>query len=330
MRVAILHGTVADDAPEDERDVLVEAEAIAAALSRLGHEPSELTFSLDVAESIARLREARPDLVFNLVETVEGRGRLIHLAPAVLDFLGIAYTGARTEGQFLTSNKLVAKKLLAGAGIATPAWLGVDDPVGAGFRAGQPYIVKSVWEHASVGLDEDSVLVPTDWPTLRHELGRRRAALGGDCFAETFVEGREFNLSVLASQHGPEVLPPAEISFEAYPEGKRHVVGFRAKWDEASFEYHHTPRRFEFADEAVLGPKLRSVAERCWRLFDLRGYARVDFRVDRAGEPWVLEINTNPCISPDAGFIAAARRAGLSLEPVVERIIADTLGPGLD
>jgi D-alanine-D-alanine ligase len=325
MRVAILHGAVAEDASEDERDVLVETEAIAAALSRLDHEPCPLTFDLDVRESIARLRSTAPDLVFNLVESVEGRGSLIHLAPALLDFLGIPYTGASTEAQFLTSNKLVAKKLLRGAGIATPAWMTEaevgDDELGAG----QVTIVKSVWEHASVGLDEDSVLVPENPTALRQELARRRARLGGACFAEAFIEGREFNLSMLARPEGPEVLPAAEISFEAYPEGKRRVVGFKAKWHEDSFEYQHTHRRFDIAGEEPLLAALRDAAERCWRLFELRGYARVDFRVDHDGRPWVLEINTNPCISPDAGFMAAAGRAGLSIDDVVRRIMDDTL-----
>jgi D-alanine-D-alanine ligase len=150
----------------------------------------------------------------------------------------------------------------------------------------------------------------------------------GDCFAESYVHGREFNLSVLAGAGGPEVLPPAEIVFEAYPEGKPRIVGYRAKWDETSFEYTHTVRRFEFAGaDAPLIGALGSLALRCWDLFGLRGYARVDFRVDESGGPWILEVNANPCISPDAGFVAAAERAGLSFEHVVERIVDDL--PGL-
>src|SRR5208282_3020872 len=91
-----------------------------------------------------------------------------------------------------------------------------------------------------------------------------------------------------------------------------------------SFEYANTPRRFEFpAEDEPLLQVLTSMSRKCWQEFELRGYARVDFRVDNAGRPWVLEINTNPCISPDAGFMAAAVRAGLSIEEVVRRIIAE-------
>ena len=111
------------------------------------------------------------------------------------------------------------------------------------------------------------------------------ARLGQPCFAEQFIEGREFNLSLLGDASGPQVLPPAEIDFSAFPPGKPRVVGQRAKWHESSFEFSHTPPRFDFppTDEPLLD-HLRNLAGQCWELFGLRGYVRVDFRVDaRAG-----------------------------------------------
>ncbi|MCX5821807.1 MAG: D-alanine--D-alanine ligase, partial [Deltaproteobacteria bacterium] len=75
------------------------------------------------------------------------------------------------------------------------------------------------------------------------------------------------------------------------------------------------------AQDASLLALLKDMALRCWKLFDLRGYARVDFRVDREGRPWILEVNANPCLSPDAGFSAAALRAGLTFPDVLGRII---------
>jgi D-alanine-D-alanine ligase len=158
-------------------------------------------------------------------------------------------------------------------------------------------------------------------------MSSRQERQGGECFAEAYIEGREFNLSLLASKAGPQVLPPAEIRFEDYPEGKTRIVGYRAKWHEGSFEYLHTVRSFEFPpQDSELILRLTDLATRCWCLFDLRGYARVDFRVDREGRPWVLEVNVNPCLSPDAGFYAAAAQTGLSFTQVVERIIGDCLG----
>ncbi|MHB8830426.1 MAG: D-alanine--D-alanine ligase family protein, partial [Syntrophales bacterium] len=160
MKIAILHGEVTKDAGPDEQDVLAEVAFVSAGLARLGHEPLAVPLSLNLEKSLQALINIGPALVFNLVESLSGKGSLIHLAPALLDLLDIPYTGARTEAMFLTSNKVLAKQALAGAHLPTPAWFsdgGKPGPPGQG-----AWIVKSLWEHASVGLDEDSVLFAAD------------------------------------------------------------------------------------------------------------------------------------------------------------------------
>jgi D-alanine-D-alanine ligase len=145
-------------------------------------------------------------------------------------------------------------------------------------------------------------------------------------FAEVFVEGREFNLSLLASPEGAEVLPVAEIRFDGFPSDKPRIVGYAAKWEPDSFECRHTRRHFpDAAQDAALFAALRDLASLCWRCFGLAGHARVDFRSDAQGRPWVLEVNANPCLAPDAGFLAAAAQAGLAPADVLERILAAAL-----
>jgi D-alanine-D-alanine ligase len=319
MRVVLLHDAVGAGSSVDELDVLAQMDAVEGALEGLGHSCERAAFSLDLEAAAARVRGA--GLVFNLVESVGGQGRLVHLVPALLESLRVPFTGCRADATYTSANKVLAKRLMAGAGIATPAWLtrrelerGLDVPRGQ-------WIIKSVWEHASRGLDEGSVVEASGPRELLLELEKRWDALGGEGLVERYVEGREFNLSILDGQ----VLPPAEIVFEGYGERVK-VVGYRAKWDEASFEYHHTPRRFEHAaGDAELIESLQREALRCWECFGLSGYARVDFRVDEAGRPWVLEVNSNPCLSPDAGFAAAAERGGLSLARAIERIVGAAL-----
>ena len=145
-------------------------------------------------------------------------------------------------------------------------------------------------------------------------------------FIEQFIDGREFNLSILGGRKGPQVMPPAEILFKDYPKEKPKIVGFNAKWTEDSFEYNHTPRTFRFKkqDQPLL-EELKSIALRCWHSFELKGYVRVDFRVDPSGKPYVLEINGNPCIAPESGYVAATKQAGLKFHQVVERIMEDAL-----
>ncbi len=146
--------------------------------------------------------------------------------------------------------------------------------------------------------------------------------------AETFLPGRELNVSLLAGEAGVEVLPIAEILYQDFPEGMSRVLGYEAKWDEGSFACTHTVRHFpdDPADEGLLA-RAREISRAAWKIFGLKGYARVDLRLDAAGEPHILEVNANPCLAADAGFMAAAERAGLSAKDVVERILRDSVMP---
>jgi D-alanine-D-alanine ligase len=327
MRVLVLHDQVSPAARADELDILVQAESIAQALRGLGHDVSRLDFPLDLEGAIHEIRARRPDVVFNLVESVMGTGRLVYLAPAILDSAGVSYTGGTTEALFLTSNKILTKKWLRRHGMETPDWWDLQALETLERRAEKEplprrVIVKSVWEDASVGLDGGSVIEVGGPGSLRRVILERRPRLGGEAFAEEYIEGREFNVSLLAGGDGPNVLPVAEIEFVDYPPEKPKVLDYSAKWKTDSFEYRNTVRRFDFPDrDRTLVERLARMAQDCWSVFGLSGYARVDFRVDAGGRPWLLEINSNPCLSPDAGFIAAAGRGGLSFADVVQRIV---------
>jgi D-alanine-D-alanine ligase len=309
-RIALLHDAAAAAGRPDSSDTLVEAQAIAAALARLGFETVTLPVGLDLEAVERALRELGSHAVFNLVESLEGRGRLLHLVPALLEALGIPFTGCSAQALATTSHKVVAKQLLRQADIATPPMLGE--------AGGGPWIVKSVFEHSSLGLDDSSVVGAADVARI---LEARRAEFGGDWFAERFVPGRELNVALIASPSGPRVLPVAELRFEGYPSDKPAIVGYAAKWDLDSFEYRHTVRSFEVEPE--LAARAERLARACWELFALDGYARVDFRVDASGLPFVLEVNANPCLSPDAGFAAALERAGIGYADAIGWLVAD-------
>ncbi len=327
-RALILHSHVAEGGSNDEKDVLVQAQWVKGILEEMRCEVALAPFFPDLEGLRRMLNVCRPSFVFNLVETVEGRGRLIHLAPAFLDHLDIPYTGASADALYATSNKLVAKRLLQAEGLATPPWVAPAGSSKGPFSWKRPWLLKSVWEHASVGIDDASVVTPAHEAQLLDFIHDRARILSDEIFAETFIEGREFNLSLLASGKAVEVLPPAEMVFRNYPSGKWRIVGYQAKWDAESFEALHTERSFDFTpeDQALLG-KMNRMALRCWSLFNLRGYARVDFRVDTSGSPWILEVNANPCLSPDAGFMAAAQKGGLSPQRVMERILGGLWHP---
>jgi ribosomal protein S18 acetylase RimI-like enzyme len=217
---------------------------------------------------------------------------------------------------------MAAKRTMEAHGIPTPAW----SADGSGLPPGERVIVKPNWEDASVGIYADSVVDAGAAATLLADCVRRE---GGSWFAEVFVDGREFNLSILDGPGGPELLPAAETLFVDFPADRPRIVDYEAKWLPEGFAFAHTPRRFDFPPaDAALIRRLDELARLCWRVFGLAGYARIDFRVDPERGPMVLEINGNPCLSPDAGFAAAAAAAGLDLCQVVTRII-QAAAPGL-
>lgn len=331
LRIVVLHNSVEPDAAAADRDVLVQAEAVRAALTERGHEAILLPCTLNLQAVAEQLHRLRPEVVFNLVESLGGTDRLMPLATMLLEALAIPFTGADTTAILRTSNKVAAKQRLRQAGLPTPDWWTADTSgeLSSATRTSSEnprVILKPVWEHASLGMGDDAVLVVTgeDAPEqLLHRLRECETRTGHPHFLETFIDGREFNLSLLADEgREPRVLPPAEIDFSAFPPHKPRIVGYNAKWLAESFEYRQTPRRFEFPpSDAPLLARLSEWARQCWHLFALRGYARVDFRVDAEGRPWILEINVNPCLAPDAGFAAAVEQSGGDFGEAVERIV---------
>ena len=317
-RIVLLHDAAAAAGRPDSSDTLLEAAAIAAAIERLGYETATLPVGLDLGALERQLAALAPQAVFNLIESLEGRGRLLSVVPALLASRGVPFTGCSAEALAATSHKLAAKRLLRQAEIATPAVLGAAP--GNGTKDGT-WIVKSVFEHASLGIDDASVVEGA--AGAGRVLEGRRAEFGGDWFAERFVPGRELNVGIVAAPEGPRVLPVAELRFEGFPADKPEIVGYAAKWHVDSFEYRHTVR--SFGVEPELAARAERLALACWELFALDGYARVDFRVDGSGMLFVLEINANPCLAPDAGFAAALAEAGIGFDEAIAWLVADAL-----
>jgi D-alanine-D-alanine ligase-like ATP-grasp enzyme/GNAT superfamily N-acetyltransferase len=324
MRIAVLHQAVPANAPADEQDVLEEVAAVSDALRALGHAPFALPVTLDLGAAVAALRAAKPDLVFNLCESLPGAGlggKLASVPAALLEALGLRFTGNSAAALAVTADKLATKRQFRAAGIATPGWMpdGGAEPEG-------PLIVKSVDEHASIGLGADSVVCNADH--ARRIMAARAAALGGAWFAEQYIEGREFNLALLADGAGDvEVLPIAEQVFlESWPNDRPRILDYAGKWDPADPTYPLVERSFGTAD-AALAARLETLARACWHEFGLSGYARVDFRVAADGTPFVLEVNANPCLTPEMGIAAGAEAAGMDYAAMIARIVAAACAP---
>ena len=324
-KVAILHGAVPHDAPPDDQDTLVQVEAVSGALTRLGWTPEPLPVTLDLAAMVLGLEEMSPAVVFNLVESIGGVVRHLHLPTAVMDAMGLPYTGCGTEALFETTDKLMTKRRLRDAGIATPNWFAEGDPDN-GLSGGM--IVKPVAEDSSIGIDAGSVVANA--AAARRRMAEMRARRGGRYFAEAFLDGREFNIAMIElpgrAADDPLVLPAGELCFIAFPPDLPRIADYTAKWDATSHGYSHTPIRLGIPPEdAGLVQKMKETAQTCWRLFGLSGYARMDFRCDESGKPYVLEINPNPALSHDTGLTRMLQRAGMSFDQGIDAIVRSAL-----
>lgn len=322
MKVLVLHSDVPPDAPAEDRDTLIAAQAIADALIARGHAAPLAPFTNPNNDAPLRalIARERPDVVFNMVEGIGGQGRLAYLAPRQLDLIGVAYTGTGAAALILTGDKPASKRLMRDNALPTPDWC--EPPGWAGLGPGR-WIVKAADEDASLGLDDGAVVEGASVPARAEACARR---YGGRWFAERYVDGREFNIAVIEQDGAPRVLPLAEMTFEQWPEGRPRIVGYGAKWEEGSFEARQTIRLFGVESrEPALARELESLSERAWTLFGCRGTARVDFRVDGGRRPLILEVNPNPGIAPDSGLVAAASQAGMSYGDLVEGIVTEAL-----
>jgi D-alanine-D-alanine ligase len=316
-KCCIIYNEPLEGALADELDVLDQVAHIEKHLEDLGIVVYRKGITDRFMDEIGALAVEKPDFVYNLVESINNKGELNYFIPALLNMHSIPYSGNPLEAMFITSNKKLASKAMRDAGINNPvSYLPSQFKL---LKPGRKYIVKPIWEDGSLGITGDSV-----FDCIQGFEEKLKGLDDAHWFIEDFIDGREFNMSVLAGKDGPEVLPPAEIVFVNYGENKPRIVDFKAKWEMDSFEYINTVREFPGKNlNKQLETNLKKAARACWDLFGLRGYARVDARTDRNDNVFVIEINANPCISPDGGFIAATKAAGYPFTEVIQRIISD-------
>ncbi len=316
-RCCIIYNEPLPGALEDELDVLDQVAYIEEHLVKMGIDVSRKGITDNFMSEMEELASDRPDFIFNLVESIRNKGELNYFIPALLNMYVIPYSGNSLESIFFTTSKTVAGRMMRDAGINTPSSY-KPSQVNL-LKTGNRYIVKPIWEDGSLGITADSVF--TCAPGCEEKL---KGMDDAHWFIEDFIDGREYNISVLAGKNGPEVMPPAEIVFRDYDDTRPRIVDFKAKWEIGTFEYINTIREFpgkELSPEFI--GRLKETAEACWHLFRLKGYARVDVRADGNGNIFVIEINANPCISPDGGFVAATLQAGYPITTVLQRIIDD-------
>ncbi|MCC6918422.1 MAG: hypothetical protein IT548_04425 [Alphaproteobacteria bacterium] len=306
-----------DEDPENATAAI--ANAMVATLGGIGWTAEHRKFDGDLRLLLDDLRNDPPDFIFNIVEGFLGTDRLAFFGTGVYETAGVPFAGSGSFGLMAGTDKLVCKRMLRSEAIPTPGY--AEGPDWSALKEDRLYIVKAIGEHASLGLDQGAVVQGRS--AVEARAAAYEAQHKSKVFAEEFIAGREFNVAIIEDAGGPRVLPLAEMDFTGFPEHMHRIVDYAAKWKDDTVQYKSTNRRFiDEAAEAGLAAQLRETALKVWKLFDLGGWARVDFRIDAAGNPFVIDVNVNPDISHDAGLAAAAAEAGIAYPRLIEGIIA--------
>ena len=315
MKVAILFDEVTPQDILDDKDVMQQVDVVVKSLNRLGHEYILLPCTLDLKEMKHRITSYNPDVTFNLLDTLDSKDCLSHLPIAVLDANGIEHTGPLAEDIAITTKKLVVKRILLANNIRFPCGPLCQTPETLDSKK---WILKSMSADGSHGMSDKSVVSGLEVIEALHN--------NADCFAEEYIDGRELTVPFLCGN----TLPVVEITYNDYPEGKPKILAQDAKWQQDSFEYQHTGVNFDITDTYLL-ESLDRITRKCISLFNLKGWGRIDFRVYEPDDvfgtqiPFVIDINTNCCLAPDAWWAGSLEHAGIKLDDAIKQILDEAL-----
>jgi D-alanine-D-alanine ligase len=318
MKVALLHTKDAVDGEDDP--VLGQIEQ---ALGTGGHETRRVMVDSDVEPLVHDLNTNRPDLVINLAESFAGKSALESNIAALLNLLGLRYTGSSPAGLLVAGDKTLSKKVLLFHGIKTPQFVTVYR--GAVDWAGEvsfPLIVKPPQEDASLGITNKSIV--RDVKELLEKIAELQTEYQSPALAEQFVDGREFYVGVLGNVNA-RALPVIELDFSKFPADHPRIASWAAKWgdegDAKGAEFEGTESVFpeDLPDE--LRDRMQKVALEAFHALRLRDYARVDLRVTDGGDVYVIEVNPNCYLEAKSEFARAAERDGLSYDALIAQIV---------
>jgi len=329
-RVVVLFDT--DDAPPANQDFTKHIESVdeaefdvARALIARGHEVRCLGFKDDLDQLVAGLKAQPCDMVFNLSERFRGKSSLDYTVVAILEMLGIPFTGASSEGLILARDKALTKKVLAYHGILIPHFMvcPIGQPIQRPSDLRFPLIVKPQDEDASVGIAQSSVVRDDD--ALNSRIVFIHEKIGTDAIVEEFIEGRELYVGVIGNER-PKALPPIEMVFKNEPNVEGRIATFKAKW---SLKYRESRGIENMVAEDLsksLIQRLSDVAVRTYRAAGLRDYGRIDVRLAHDEAIYVVEANPNPYLADGEDLAWAAEVAGYPYHDLIEKLAEMTMG----
>ena len=290
-------------------------------LRDLGHEVQPLGLYDDLAPLRQAIQDFEPHIVFNLLDEFRGEAMLDQNVVSYLELVQVPYTGCNPRGLMLARDKALSKQILHYHRIRVPRFAVV--PAGRRLkrkpaRLDYPLIVKSQIEEASFGIAEASIVYNDEKLAERVEF--MHAKVGTALILEQYIDGRELYVGVMGNKR-LQVLPVWELEIRRLRADAPKIATRRVKWN---LKYQKR-RGVKIGPARNLSPELEQLlvktTKRIYRLLQLSGYARIDFRLDAEQRPYFLEANPNADIAYGDEFAEAAEAAGIAYEPLLNRLL---------
>jgi D-alanine-D-alanine ligase len=291
------------------------------AVTELGYSAVILPLQRSFMRFLHRMKKLNFDVLINLCEGFRGRPQLEANVAAVLELLEIPFTGNTSQTLALCQDKFKTKAILSSHGLPTANARLVVAPAPI-LDLEFPVIVKPNSEDASLGIHSNSVV--HDQEGLVRQIKRMLELYQQPILVEEFIDGREFNVAVL-DNHKPQALPVSEIDFSQMPEETPCICSYEAKWFEDHVLYNSTPPVCPAKINDDLRAKLQALAVEAFQVTGCRDYARVDFRMDKKSHISILEVNPNPDISLNAGYVRALRASGIDYKTFWHQMIQNAV-----
>ncbi len=300
--------------------VIEQVDTIVEVLTEVGYNVSTLLAGADISKLMEKLREDKPDLIFNFCESIEDNSYQEMNVAGLYELLGLRYTGSGplTLGSCL--NKVRTKEILSfhKLNIAPFRVFNSPDEV-LRKKMTFPVIAKPIHEDASAGITNSSVVYDRDH--LQSLLSEMLKKFKQPILVEQYIEGREFNVAIVGNEE-LVALPVSEIDFSTMPQGYHHIVSYEAKWMPDTVEYKSTVPVCPAKISSRFQKKIQNTAIKAYQVMGCRDYARVDMRVDKNGIVYVLEVNPNPDLSPgESGFSRSAAAFGWTYGQLISNIV---------
>ncbi|HUR41893.1 MAG TPA: hypothetical protein VM240_12090 [Verrucomicrobiae bacterium] len=294
------------------------------ALLENGYDVRLLGLYADVRPLLEEVREFKPDVIFNLIETFHQVTRWDKNITALIEVLGVPYTGATSAALFLCNDKGLSRKILRFHRVRGPRFHTFyrGSKVWLPPNIGLPCIVKPMAEEASRGISNASIVDDEKSFIERVQMIHERMKM--DAIAEEYIDGRELYVSILGDTR-LRILPPREMTFGDLPEDEPRIASYKAKWDDAYRKRWDIRNTFAHKLPKAVQERVDDVCKRAYRALNLRSYARFDLRVTPGGQVYVIEPNVNPCLAQDDELAQSARKVGIGYAALIRSIVNQAL-----